>query len=60
MQAGEKIPGKPKHPGNDYRNDVVPKDLDSGGFVIPNKIMQGPNPHWEALKFIRQNYKGKK
>ena len=60
LKAGEKIPGQPKHPGNDYRNDTVPKDLDEGGFVIPNKIMQGPNPHWEALKFIRQNYKGKK
>ena len=60
LQAGEKIPGKPKHPGNDYRNDVVPKDLDEGGFVIPNKILQGPNSHWEAMKFIKQNYKGKK
>lgn len=60
LQAGEKIPGTPKHPGNDYRNDTVRKDLDSGGFVIPNKILQGPNPHWEAMKFIKKNYKGGK
>lgn len=60
LQAGEKIPGTPKHPGNDYRNDTIPKTLDEGGFVIPNKILQGPNPHWEAMKFIKQNYKAKK
>lgn len=52
IKAGEKIPGKPKHPGNDYRNDTVRKDLDEGGVVIPNKILQGPNPHWESMKFV--------
>lgn len=53
LAVGEKIPGKPKHPGNDYRNDVVPKDLDEGGVVIPNKVMQSKNPHWEAMKFVK-------
>lgn len=52
LQTGERIPGKPKHPGNDYRNDVVRKDLDEGGIVIPNKIMQSKNPAKEAQKFV--------
>lgn len=53
LAVGERIPGKPEHPGNDYRNDIVRKNLDSGGIVIPNEVMQSKNPHWEAMKFIR-------
>lgn len=52
LQAGEKIPGTPKYPGNDYRNDVVPKTLEAGGVVIPNKILQSKNPGHEAKKFV--------
>lgn len=44
MKVGEKIPGKPKVPGNSYANDVVPKKLAAGGVVIPNSIMQSKNP----------------
>lgn len=65
LKAGEKIPGKPKHPGNDYRNDVVPKTLEAGGIVIPNKIMQSKDPAGEAHKFVsaiiaKQGIRGKK
>lgn len=52
LAVGEKIPGKPKYPGNDYRNDIVPKTLKSGGIVIPNAIMQSKNPAQEAAKFV--------
>ncbi len=52
IAVSEKIPGKPKHPGNDYRNDVIPKTLEEGGIVIPNAILQGKNPHWEAMRFV--------
>lgn len=52
LQVGEKIPGTPKYPGNDYRNDIVPKKLDSGGIVIPNKVLQSANPAHEAKKFV--------
>jgi hypothetical protein len=52
LEVGERIPGKPKHPGNDYRNDTVKKTLESGGLVIPNKVMQSNRPHWEAMKFV--------
>lgn len=52
LKAGEKIPGKPKYKGNDYRNDVVPKTLESGGIVLPNEVMQSKNPHWAAHKFV--------
>lgn len=52
FKASEKIPGKAKYKGNDYRNDVIPKKLDEGGVVIPNEILQGPNPHWNAMRFV--------
>ena len=52
LSLGERIPGIPKHPGNDYRNDVVPKSLESGGIVIPNKIMQSKNAGKEARAFV--------
>ena len=52
LAAGEKIPGTPKYPGNDYRNDVVPKTLDAGGIVIPNKVLQSKDPHKKAAKFV--------
>lgn len=52
IATGEKIPGKPVYPGNDYRNDVVPKTLKEGGIVIPNEVLQKPNAHWEAMRFV--------
>ena len=52
IKAGEKIPGKPKFPGNDYRNDIVPKTLQEGGIVIPNAVLQSADPHKEAAKFV--------
>ncbi len=52
LKVGERIPGKPKHPGNDYRNDTVEKTLKSGGIVIPNSVMQSTNPHESAHKFV--------
>lgn len=52
IKAGEKIPGKPMYPGNDYRNDVVPKKLEEGGIVLPNSVMQSKDPAKEAHKFV--------
>lgn len=52
IKAGEKIPGKPKFKGNDYRNDVVPKTLKEGGIVLPNEVMQSKHPHWAAHRFV--------
>ncbi len=53
LKTGERIPGKPKFPGNDYRNDTVPKTLEAGGIVIPNEVMQSKHPHWAAMKFVQ-------
>lgn len=53
LKAGEKVPGKPKHPGNDYRNDTVSKTLKSGGLVIPNEVLQSKDPHKSAADFVR-------
>lgn len=52
LETGERIPGKPKHKGNNYANDTVSKTLEEGGIVIPNSVMQSKNPHWEAMKFV--------
>lgn len=57
LKAGERIPGKPKYPGNDYRNDTVPKTLEAGGLVIPNAVMQSKHPHWAAHKFVMAHMK---
>lgn len=52
LKIGEKIPGAPKHPGNDYRNDTVPKTLESGGIVIPNNVMQSKDKDAKARAFV--------
>lgn len=52
LDLGERIPGKPKYPGNDYRNDTEKKTLKEGGMVIPNEVMQSKNPHFESMKFV--------
>lgn len=54
MSVAEKIPGKPKVPGNSYANDVVPKKLDVGGIVIPNSIMQSKDPARGAADFVNK------
>lgn len=54
FEAGERIPGKPKMPGNSYANDTVPKTLQSGGVVIPNAIMQSKDAEQKAAAFVRQ------
>jgi hypothetical protein len=53
IKDGKKVPGKPKYPGNDYRNDTVPAKLEEGGVVIPNSIMQSKEPAKEAAAFVR-------
>jgi hypothetical protein len=55
LKAGERIPGEPEYPGNDYRNDIVPKTLKEDGLVIPNEVMQSKNPHWAAMRFVQQH-----
>lgn len=52
IEAGERIPGKPKVAGNSYKNDVVSKKLDVGGIVIPNSIMQSKDPAKGAKDFV--------
>lgn len=54
MAQGETIPGKPKVGGakNDYANDTVKKDLDSGGIVIPRSVTQSSNPDKKAEEFV--------
>lgn len=54
LKEGEKIPGKPKVPGNSYDNDVVPKKLKEGGVVIPNSIMQSDDPAGKAAEFVKK------
>ena len=62
MEAGQKVPGTPKVGGavNSYANDTVPADLDEGGIVIPRSITQGPNAHWNAMRFVHKTLKESK
>lgn len=64
LKVGKKVPGKPKHPGNDYRNDTYKTKAAAGGVIIPNSVMQSKNPHFEAMKFVHahiaKNRKGLK
>lgn len=51
-EAGEKIPGKAKVKGDSLKNDVVSKDLDAGGVVIPRSIMESKDAASKAAKFV--------
>lgn len=53
LKEGERIPGKPKVKGNSYQNDTVSKDLDEGGIVIPNSIMQSKDAEKKAAAFVK-------
>jgi len=59
LKHGEKIPGKAPHPGNDPRNDIVPKDLKAGGVVIPNNVTQASSPAAKAKAFMAEIAKNK-
>lgn len=52
LEVGEKIPGTPKVKGNSYANDTVAKDLEPGGIVIPNSIMQHKDAAKKAQAFV--------
>lgn len=62
LKAGGNVPGKPKHPGNDYRNDTVKAMLSPGEVVIPNSVMQSKDPIRGAAAFVQAQLakKGKK
>lgn len=53
IKDGKKVPGSPKYPGNDYRNDVVKAELQPGGIVIPNEILQGKDAEKRAISFVQ-------
>lgn len=57
LSLGERIPGKPRVGGNSYANDTVPKTLESGGFVIPNSIMQSKDAAKKAAAFVAAHQK---
>lgn len=52
LSKAKRIPGTPKYPGNDYRNDTVKTKLKEGGIVIPNSVMQSKDPAAESAKFV--------
>lgn len=53
LKTGERFPGSPKHPGNDYRNDIIKRDLPVGDVIIPNEIMQSKDAEKKAIAFVR-------
>lgn len=54
MKIGEKIPGKApvKGPVNSYSNDIVKKNLDAGGIIVPNKETKSKNPSEASQRFV--------
>jgi hypothetical protein len=52
-QVGENIPGKAPVKGNSYKNDIVKKDLEPGGIVIPRSVMNSKDPAKGAAEFVR-------
>ena len=48
--GGGNVPGVPMHPGNDYRNDVVPAMVSPGEIVVPNTHSHDPKA---AAKFVQ-------
>lgn len=52
---GGKVPGKPKHPGeNNYDNDVQPAVLSPGEIVLPLTVTQSEDPGHNAKKFVQR------
>lgn len=58
---GERIPGKPVVPGkvNSYANDIIPKDLDKGGVVIPRSKSMSKD-HDKMTSFVHAALSHKK
>lgn len=54
VDVGEKIKGKPRVPGavNSYKNDTIPKTLEGGGIVVPNKETKSKTPRTDSAKFV--------
>lgn len=52
LKDAMKVPGKPKHPGDDYRNDTVKKDIKKHSIVLPNSITNHPNAPQLAYDFV--------
>lgn len=50
LQVGERIPGKAKVKGDSEKNDVVKKNLDAGGVVVPRTKADEPK---KAAKFVQ-------
>lgn len=52
MKLGEKIPGKAKVAGDSPKNDIVKKDLKSGGVVLPRSVTNAKNPSAASKRFV--------
>ena len=51
-KEGGHVPGTPKVPGNDIRNDTEHALLSPGEVVIPNSVMQSRDPCEGAAQFV--------
>jgi|ERR1700690_728861 len=60
MKQGGAVPGKPKFPGNDPRNDTVHAKLSPGEFVVPNSVTQNHPEDVAALLAAMQHLRGNK
>lgn len=60
MKQGGPVPGHPKFPGNDPRNDTVHAKLSPGEFVVPNSITQNHPEDVATLLSAMQHLRGNK
>lgn len=58
-KQGGQVPGEPKYPGNDERNDVVPAMLSKGEVVLPNSVTKAEDAPDKAKEFMKAIMKEK-
>lgn len=54
MRIGEHIPGKAKVKDDSYSNDTVPKNLKTGGIVVPRHITTHKHADSKSMDFVRK------
>lgn len=56
LQIGDRIPGKPVVKGDSLKNDIVRKDLDEGGIIIPRTKAKSEE---DAKQFVAKTIREK-
>lgn len=52
LRTGQKVPGKAPVKGDSPKNDIVKDSAQAGSVIIPRSVLDSPNPHKAASKFV--------